>query len=149
MAEVKETQEEKKPAKKRTTKKAAAETAEKAAADVVTELYTQEVEKAPEAEAAAVADGVTELDTQEQEVAPEPVERFCYMGPTLRKYGLIENMIYTGTATQFAALTEPAKTAYPEIGKLIFAAKDFQKIKQEKASGNNYISRLYNKIKQM
>lgn len=130
MAEVKETeaQEEKKPARKRSTKKAAAETAEKAAADVVTESDTQEAEPAPQ---------------------PEPVERFCYMGPTLRKYGLIENMIYTGTATQLAALTEPAKAAYPEIDKLIFPAKDFQRVKLEKASGSNYISRLYKKIKQM
>ena len=130
MAEVKETeaQEEKKPARKRSTKKAAAEAAEKAAADVVTESDTQEQET-----------------TQE----PEPVERFCYMGPTLRKYGLIENVIYTGTASQLAALTEPAKAAYPEIDKLIFPAKDFQRVKLEKASGNNYIARLYNKIKQM
>lgn len=130
MAEVKETeaQEEKKPARKRSTKKTAAETAEKATADVVTESDTQEAEPAPQ---------------------PEPVERFCYMGPTLRKYGLIENMIYTGTATQLAALTEPAKAAYPEIDKLIFPAKDFQRVKLEKASGSNYISRLYKKIKQM
>ena len=130
MAEVKEAeaQEAKKPARKRSTKKAAAETAEKAAADVVTESDTQEAEPAPQ---------------------PEPVERFCYMGPTLRKYGLIENMIYTGTASQLAALTEPAKAAYPEIDKLIFPAKDFQRVKLEKASGNNYIARLYNKIKQM
>ena len=71
------------------------------------------------------------------------------MGPTLRKYGLIENMIYTGTASQLAALTEPAKAAYPEIDKLIFPAKDFQRVKLEKANGNNYIARLYNKIKQM
>lgn len=155
MAEVKETeaQEEKKPARKRSTKKAAAETAEKAAVDVVTESDTQEQEAAPEAETAAPADGVTESDTQEQEAAPEPkpepVERFCYMGPTLRKYGLIENMIYTGTATQLAALTEPAKATYPEIDKLIFPAKDFQRVKREKASGSNYISRLYNKIKQV
>lgn len=153
MAEVKETetQEEKKPARKRSTKKAAAENAEKAAADVVTELDTQEAEKAPEAEAAAPADVVTESDTQEQEATqePEPVERFCYMGPTLRKYGLIENMIYTGTASQLAALTEPAKAAYPEIDKMIFPAKDFQRVKLEKAHGNNYIGRLYKKIKQM
>lgn len=130
MAEVKETetQEEKKTTRKRSTKKAAVETAEKAAADVVTESDTQEQEA-----------------TQE----PEKVKRFCYMGPTLRKYGLIENMIYTGTATQLAALTEPAKAAYPEIEKLIFPAKDFQLVKLEKASGSNYISRLYNKIKQM
>ena len=130
MAEVKETeaQEEKKPARKRSTKKAAAEAAEKAAADVVTESDTQEQET-----------------TQE----PEPVERFCYMGPTLRKYGLIENVIYTGTASQLAALTEPAKAAYPEIDKLIFPAKDFQRVKLEKTNGNNYISRLYKKIKQM
>ena len=153
MAEVKEAeaQAEKKTTRKRTTKKAAAETAEKAAADVVTESDTQEAEKAQEAEAAAAADVVTESDTQEQEATqePEPVERFCYMGPTLRKYGLIENMIYTGTATQLAALTEPAKAAYPEIEKLIFPAKDFQRVKLEKASGSNYVSRLYNKIKQM
>lgn len=155
MAEVKEAeaQEEKKATRKRTTKKAAAETAEKAAADVVTESDTQEAEKAHEAEAAAAADVVTESDTQEQEATQEPepekVERFCYMGPTLRKYGLIENMIYTGTATQLAALTEPAKAAYPEIDKLIFPAKDFQRVKLEKASGSNYVSRLYNKIKQM
>ena len=132
MAELKEAeaQEAKKPARKRSTKKAAAETAEKAAADVVTESDTQEAEAVPEPK-------------------PEPVERFCYMGPTLRKYGLIENMIYTGTASQLAALTEPAKAAYPEIDKLIFPAKDFQRVKLEKASGNNYIARLYNKIKQM
>ena len=155
MAEVKEAeaQEAKKPARKRSTKKAAAETAEKAAVDVVTESDTQEQEAVPEAETAAPADGVTESDTQEAEAVPEPkpepVERFCYMGPTLRKYGLIENMIYTGTASQLAALTEPAKAAYPEIDKLIFPAKDFQRVKLEKASGNNYIARLYNKIKQM
>ena len=142
MAEVKdELQEEKKPAKKRTGKKAAAETA--APADVVTESDTQEQEP----ETAAPVDVVTESDTQEEK--PEPVERFCYMGPTLRKYGLIEDMFYTGTATQLAALTEPAKAAYPEIGKLIFPAKDFQKIKQQKAGGNNYIARLYNNIKNM
>ena len=155
MAEVKEAeaQEAKKPARKRSTKKTAAETAEKAAVDVVTESDTQEQEAAPEAETAAPADGVTESDTQEAEAVPEPkpepVERFCYMGPTLRKYGLIENMIYTGTASQLAALTEPAKAAYPEIDKLIFPAKDFQRVKLEKASGSNYVSRLYNKIKQM
>ena len=153
MAEVKETeaQEAKKPARKRSNKKTAAETAEKAAADVVTESDTLEQEVTPEVETAAPADVVTESDTQEQEATqePEPVKRFCYMGPTLRKYGLIENMIYTGTASQLAALTEPAKAAYPEIDKLIFPAKDFQRVKLEKADGGNYISRLYNKIKQM
>ena len=94
---------------------------------------------------------MTESDTQEAAPEPklEPVERFCYMGPTLRKYGLIENMIYTGTASQLAALAEPAKAAYPEIDKLIFPAKDFQRVKLEKAGDGNYISRLYNKIKQM
>ena len=154
MAEVKETetQEEKKPTRKRTAKKATVETVEKVeaaeqAVEVVTESDTQEAKAAPEA--AAPADGVTESDTQEQEPAPEPVERFCYMGPTLRKYGLIENMIYTGTASQLAALTEPAKAAYPEIDKMIFPAKDFQRVKLEKAHGNNYIGRLYKKIKQM
>lgn len=134
MAEVKEAeaQEAKKQTRKRTAKKATAETVEKVEAEQVAEV-------------------VTESDTQEQEATqePEPVERFCYMGPTLRKYGLIENMIYTGTASQLAALTEPAKAAYPEIDKLIFPAKDFQRVKLEKAGGGNYISRLYNKIKQM
>lgn len=156
MAEVKEAeaQEAKKPTRKRTAKKATAETVEKVeaaeqVAEVVTESDTQEAKPAPEA--AALADVVTKSDTQEQEATqePEPVERFCYMGPTLRKYGLIENMIYTGTASQLAALTEPAKAAYPEIDKLIFPAKDFQRVKLEKAGGGNYISRLYNKIKQM
>lgn len=134
-----ETPEKKPTTRKRSTKKAA-DPVEKVEAPAEPEV----------AEPEAPADSVTESDTEtQQEPAQqvEPVKRFCYMGPSLRQFGLIENMIYTGTASQMEALTKSAAEKFPGIKKLVFAAKDFEAVKKEKAAGKNYISRLYDEIK--